>query len=362
MPRKPKRHKARVYRGRDQDGRQLFHHVGYFDTVREKKLAEATARTERPWENTPNGTVDEHADRWLARMKAGAALTQQRRSYKRSSIDAVERRLKPLRAEFGGRDPKSITRIEAEDWAATETPSNLPVVVQFFNLLYREEVVDRNRFEGLGGRLGTKKDRTPPTEAEMVLLLDACQVLGDYAPIMRAHLTVNSYTLLRPSESRALDWHNVDLHAGVSGRAWIPETKTNRPKTVTLIPQARAALEEVLALDGYWPTGPVFPNKTGGRLTAPTMSAYWQQVRARAGSDVEFYVATKHFGVWYLKVREGLDNGAIGAQAGWAESTVDEMVRTYGHSADERRLDDIDAHFAAKRDPIRDPHAPQPHL
>jgi hypothetical protein len=42
-------------------------------------------------------------------------------------------------------------------------------------------------------------------------------------------------------------------------------------------------------------------------------------------------------------VREGLDNGAIGAQAGWPEKTVDDMVKTYSHSADERRLDDIDA-------------------
>ena len=28
-----------------------------------------------------------------------------------------------------------------------------------------------------------------------------------------------------------------------------------------------------------------------------------------------------------------------------SEKTVDDMVKTYGHSADERRLDDIDAHF-----------------
>ena len=47
----------------------------------------------------------------------------------------------------------------------------------------------------------------------------------------------------------------------------------------------------------------------------------------------------------YLKVREGLDTGAIGAQAGWAEKTVDDMVKTYSHSADERRLDDIDERF-----------------
>jgi integrase len=140
-------------------------------------------------------------------------------------------------------------------------------------VLYRTEIVDRNRFEGLGRRPEQTKDRTPPTEAEMVLLLDACSVLGDYAPIMRAHLTFNSYTLLRPCESRALDWPGIDLSAGANGRAFIPETKSNRPKTVTLIPQARAALEELLALPSYYPTGPVFPNKTGGRLTAPTMSA-----------------------------------------------------------------------------------------
>jgi hypothetical protein len=30
------------------------------------------------------------------------------------------------------------------------------------------------------------------------------------------------------------------------------------------------------------------------------------------------------------------------------------MVKTYGHSADERRLDDIDAHFAVKGDADRD--------
>jgi hypothetical protein len=51
--------------------------------------------------------------------------------------------------------------------------------------------------------------------------------------------------------------------------------------------------------------------------------------------------------------------GAIGAQAGWSEKTVDDMVKTYGHSADGRRLDDIDRHFAAQRDANRDATGPQ---
>ena len=58
-------------------------------------------------------------------------------------------------------------------------------------------------------------------------------------------------------------------------------------------------------------------------------------------------------------MREGLDNGAIGAQAGWSEKSVDDLVKTYGHSADERRLDDIDAHFAGKCDADRDAIAAQ---
>jgi hypothetical protein len=37
------------------------------------------------------------------------------------------------------------------------------------------------------------------------------------------------------------------------------------------------------------------------------------------------------------------------------------MVKIYSHSADARRLDDIDAHFAAKRDADHDATAAQPH-
>jgi hypothetical protein len=98
----------------------------------------------------------------------------------------------------------------------------------------------------------------------------------------------------------------------------------------------------------------VFRNKTGGRLTAPTLTAYWKQVRARARLDHDFYVATKHYGVWYMKVVLGLPDAAIAAQAGWSEQSVTKMVATYGHAVDERRLDEIDAAFARKRDADRD--------
>ena len=76
------------------------------------------------------------------------------------------------------------------------------------------------------------------------------------------------------------------------------------------------------------------------------MTAYWKKIHARARIEVNFYVTTKHYGVSYLKVFKGSQRRDR-RPGGWSEMTVDDMVKTYGHSADERRLDDIDAHFAA---------------
>jgi hypothetical protein len=89
----------------------------------------------------------------------------------------------------------------------------------------------------------------------------------------------------------------------------------------------------------------VFTGKTGVRLSESTANFYWRQVLERAGLEFDFYLASKHYCVWYLKVRLGLPDAAIAAQMGWAESTVTEMVRTYAHAVDERRLEEINAAF-----------------
>ena len=96
----------------------------------------------------------------------------------------------------------------------------------------------------------------------------------------------------------------------------------------------------------------MFRNKTGGQLTAPTLTAYWKEVRARARARPRLLHRTKHYGVWYMKVILGLPDAAIAAQAGWSERAVTKMVETYAHAVDERRLDEIDAAFL--RDADRD--------
>lgn len=362
---KRKSWKGRVYLGRDESGQQQFWWVGRFATKRERDDAVARARTERPWDTAPAPdelTCDEWADRFLARMDSGALRTRAGRQFKHSSIDTARSSLNAFRAQFGSHTPRSITRTEAEDWAARVAPSKLPTVVALMNDLHRAEIIDRNRFLGLGRRpIGTAR-RRPPSEDEMVLLLDGCGALGDaYAPMMRALFTFGVYTLMRPGELAALEWADVDLDAGTHGRAHVRRRlyrgrtdlpKSNRERLVTITAPARAALNSLLAIPGYYPAGLVFRNKSGGQLTAPTLTAYWKEVRARARLDHDFYAATKHYGVWNMKVRLGLPDAAIAAQAGWSESAVTKMIATYGHAVDDRRLDEIDLAF--ERDADRD--------
>jgi integrase len=127
------------------------------------------------------------------------------------------------------------------------------------------------------------------------------------------------------------------------GRTDLP--KSNRERTIALIPPARGALEELLGIPGYYPHGFVFRNKTGRQLTEPTLTAYWKEVRARSRIDRDFYSCSKHYGAWYFKVRKGLPDAVIAAQAGWSEKAVTEMVATYAHAVDERRLTELDAAF-----------------
>ena len=377
MPTRKRTWTGRIYLSTGPDGDQRYHWVGRFSSKRERDDAVARARSERPWETEPADqmTCDQWADRLLERMQTGALRTRAGRRFKDSSIDTARSSLKPFRAAFGPRVPHTITRREAEDWAAETSASHLPTVVFLMNQVYRAEEIDRNRFEGLSRRAEGRSSKRPPSEEQMVLLLEACSALGDdYAPVMRALLTFGAFTIMRPSELVALDWDDIDLEAGAHGRVLVQRRyyrgttdlpKSNKERTITLVPAAREALDSLRETAGYVPAGLVFANKSGQQLTAPTMTAYWKEVRARSRIDVDFYTATKHYGVWYMKVRLGLPDAAIAAQAGWSERSVTKMVATYAHAVDERRLDEIDAAFqtheqAKQVDSRRNPDAEVP--
>jgi integrase len=122
------------------------------------------------------------------------------------------------------------------------------------------------------------------------------------------------------------------------GRIELP--KSNKVRVIALTPPARDALLSLPEREG-----PVFLSKAGGRLCAPLLSSYWREVQAAAGLRFDFYLATKHKCVHYMKVKLNLPNHVIAAQMGWSESAVEKMVATYAH-AEIGSLDAIDAAFA----------------
>jgi integrase len=176
----------------------------------------------------------------------------------------------------------------------------------------------------------------PPTDEQMILLLEACSALGsEYAPRMRALVTFACNTIMRPGELFALDWErDIDLRANevnVRERVYKGEydlPKSNRVRTIALLPQARTALLSLPERSGV-----VFRSKRGQPMSQPTLTGYWSQTRAATGLQHDFYGATKHYGVHYMKVKLDLPNYDIAEQAGWTEAAVEEMVKTYAHTS-----------------------------
>ena len=347
MSRKRKKWEGRIYIGRDESGKQKFHHVGRFDTRRERDQAVAEARVAlaaAPSSELP--TCDEYVDRFLA--------DYQRRN-KRSSWDSTVERLKPFRRDFAGR-LLNIARAEAKDWAAgqgtwahqgPQRSGTLQSVVTLYNHAIDEDdlPLERNPFRKLGRRTKGRSEEPPPTEDEFEALLDGCQALGDYAPTMRALMLFAAFSLMRPSELYTLEWTDIDFDAmRIRKRDRLYRGEVDEPKygeaTIALTPPARDAILGLPRPGKY-----VFPSKTDKRMSQSGLSGYWAQVKARAGLDFDFYHATKHYGVHYLWTKLHLPRRAIAAQAGWSLSTIDKMLAIYGHG-EVGALEEVDTAFA----------------
>lgn len=187
---------------------------------------------------------------------------------------------------------------------------------------------------------------TPPTDQELSKLLSACAVHGHYGYRLKAMLTFCAFSGVRPGEAMALDWSDVNLPAlrvHVSKRLYrgtVDLPKSNQARMIALTPPARDALFTLQEREG-----PVFRSKSGGRLCAPLLSSYWRDVQIKADLTFDWYLATKHTCVHYMKVKLNLPNHVIAEQMGWSERSVEKMIATYGHTS-VGALEAIDVAFA----------------
>jgi integrase len=234
---------GRVYIGRDEHGKQQFWWVGRFPTKRQRDDAVAEARTTKPWVATPpqEMTCEQWTQRYLARYE---------RLNKVTSHQTAVQALKPFRKEFGSRPIAAIDFVEAEDWANTVPAAGLSQVVAMFNYVKSKRAIDHNPFDGLGGgsRGRGRADDDPPTLKELERLRDACDALGDYAAQMRDLIDFAALTLMRPGELYELRHPDVDVAANrinVARRVYrgnVDVPKNGEPKTIALVPPARAIL------------------------------------------------------------------------------------------------------------------------
>ncbi len=349
MAKRRKQYEARIYLGRDENGKQRFDYIGRYDRKRDRDRAVRKAREDREAEEgrAPFPRCDEYVDRYLAEY---ADL------HKDSSLIAARRGLRRFREDFAGRS-LDISRAELKDWMNGEgiwahkppVPRGYrPTIVALYNHAIDEDDVPlaRSPARRLGRRSRSARSQlAPPTEAEFERLLSACSALGEYAPRMRELMLFAAFQLMRPSELYALKESHMDFNEmRIRKQDRIYKGKHDVPKTgIVTVALTRPALDAIAGR----PTGReyVFMSKTGKPLSQATLSGYWAQVKARAELEFDFYHATKHYGVHYMWTVLKLSPRAIAAIAGWKPSTITAMLETYGH-ADIGAFEEVDAAFA----------------
>jgi len=252
-----KQYLGRIYICRDETGKQIFEHVGWFDKKKERDDAVAKAKAERAAKAIASNDIpvcDEYVDRFLAEYAE---------RNRESSTDIMEERLAPFRRDFTGRR-LDLPRAEFKDWLNGE---------------------------------------------------------GDWShrkPIPKGY---------RPAY--------VTLYSG----------GIDSPKTGDVLVPLAVPARDAIANRERNELGLIFLSKTGKRLSQPTLSGYWAQVKAASGLNFDFYHATKHYGVHYMWVERGMSPRAIASLAGWKVSTVIEMLETYGHG-DVGAMEEVDVNFA----------------
>lgn len=341
MPAKKAKWQGRVYLGTNSEtGQEQYEWVGRFSTKRQRDAAVARRRAELETEAAE--LTRPPAERITCGQYVDAYLERYQRDHKASSYDTASSSLRHFVADFGERPIGSIERHEAIAWAEMVPQSKVPRVVAVFGEAVDHELIERNPFRGLGRSSKGRSETPPPTIEELERLLDGCSALGDYAGQMRALIVFGAYTGMRPGELFALEWTDVDLTTNridVQRRVYkgvVDLPKSNKARRIALTPPAR----NVLLRQPTRTERLVFLSKTGRMLSEPMLSGYWSQVKAAAGLDFDFYLATKHYGV-HLLYKLGLSQRAIAAQMGWSESTVTHLLTVYGH-IDVAALEEID--------------------
>jgi integrase len=224
-------------------------------------------------------TCASFAERWLEEWPRPAASTRQ------LYAQAAER----FAQEFGQTLLGDVERISARAWALG-VPRNISKII---GTLYEDArnvgLVEANPFSNLRLPQTEKTEEVaPPTLEEFRALLNACIVLGGYAPEFRALVTFTAWTGLRASEVMALQWLDVGSMALDIQRARKDDGSYGAPKAgssgeISFPPPARV-LDQVPRR----PDDPfVFHTMRGETLKKGSLYYLWNKVRDTSGTSID---------------------------------------------------------------------------
>ena len=181
--------------------------------------------------------------------------------------------------------------------------------------------------------------KTPKIQTRQPLIVTDNQIkrLADHAPTHRdrAIILVAAYTGMRQGEVFALRWEDVhDKHITVRGSVdsdqSIKATKSGRDRSVPLLPEAKAAIDEwrLLAPGTSW----VFPSSMGTPIHKSNWHRrVWQDVRKKAKVPELKFHDLRHTFVSRL-IREGVDPVRVAYWAG--HSSTRTTLDVYAHLFD----------------------------
>jgi integrase len=194
-------------------------------------------------------------------------------------------------------------------------------------------LVERNPFAKLGLRSSRgRRDRQPPGQVTLARFIELADELTP--PSFAAFLHTGAYEGMRPGELDALRWTKIDFQAGTirvdeQWNAKVREFTLPKHGVVRTIALTEPTRERLLALPRE--SEFVFTTLRGSHYRPSSRSHHWNRVRCAAGlSDIDLYLATRHYFGWYaLNVLE-LPDHVIALQFGQQDGG--ELVRKlYGH-------------------------------
>lgn len=316
-------------------GKQTW--IGTYSTLKEAREAEATARLERRKLDVTRLTVAELA----------TLFHDQHTDFKASSTQANYRSaISTFEVRHGKQRAGAITFVEAQAFAGDEPRSTVDTVSTMYEWARKARILDHNPFDGVIRRQTNSKLEVVILEPDEVDRLAgiALRILDTpMAEQMAALIMFSAGTGMRPGESFALRWGDIDFKAervrvnkAIGARGEVKLPKNGKSRKAPLLTIAREGLR---MLHRGEHDELVFTSNRDNALQKSTLAYRWHQVRSKADLDqMRFYDLRHTFATRLLEL------GAFSYEVAAALGHQDGgrlVERTYGHPSTEKALDRI---------------------